>query len=86
MTNEERARLAVGSCEYPGSPCSGFVRESSKCVRCQLVTVVAEALEAVRVAEREACAEIVRSAVGTFGGNPDYALAKTAAAIRKENS
>lgn len=56
MTTEERARLAVGSCEYPGSPCSGFVQESSKCVRCRLVTQFVDALEAVRVAEREAWA------------------------------
>lgn len=81
MTNEERARLAVGSCEYPGSPCSGFVRESSKCVRCQLVTVVAEALEAVRVAEREACArEAECFDLGTPCGH------EIASSIRKENS
>ena len=56
--DEKAARLIAGPCEYTSTPCSGFVREASKCVRCRMVPEIAEALAAVRAEEREACAKI----------------------------
>lgn len=52
MSDEERARYTAGPCEYPSTPCTVFVREASKCVRCQLVPEIAAALSAARAEGR----------------------------------
>ena len=41
------------------------------------------ALAAVRAQERERCARIAETHIGSFGGNPDYCAQKIADAIRR---
>lgn len=55
--------MIVGPCEYGQTIdyCGKMTRVASKCVRCGLVPEIAEALAAIRAAEREACARIAEA-------------------------